>query len=106
VRNAGGGYQGIAGASPLPAGAWSTVALVDDGVELDLYENGVLVENEPSPTLTTATGNISIGCDRALGTYFKGRIAQVQLYARALTAAEVGREASGESKGPVGGFKA
>jgi hypothetical protein len=82
-------YEGIYGDGPLPENVWTHIALTDDGSQLRLYENGKLVREIAAPVLTTAHGQISIGCDKTFGSYFEGRIDEIHLYDRALSGSEV-----------------
>jgi hypothetical protein len=81
-------YEGIYGDGPLPEGAWTHILLTDDGAHLRLFEEGELVREAAAPILTTARGQISIGCNKVLGAYFQGRIDEVRIYGRALGATE------------------
>jgi Concanavalin A-like lectin/glucanases superfamily len=82
-------YEGIYGDGPMPEDVWSHIALTDDGGDLRLYQGGELVRTVPAPVLTAAHGQLTIGCDKTFGAYFKGRIDEVRIYNRALNEAEV-----------------
>ncbi len=94
------GTNNVYGEGALPEKAWSHIALTDDGSVIRLYVNGVLGKEENStnvaPLLTAAEGPLSIGCGIEYGTYkrFKGRIDEVRIYNRALSAAEVPADAA------------
>ncbi len=94
------GTNNVYGEGALPEKAWSHIALTDDGSVIRLYVNGVLGKEENStnvaPLLTAAEGPLSIGCGIEYGTYkrFKGRIDEVRVYNRALSAAEVPADAA------------
>ncbi len=82
--------KAAAGPSALPVNTWSYLAATYDGSNLRLYVNGTLT------TTTAATGSMSnsslplrIGGNAIWGEYFTGRIDEVRVFNRALTAAEV-----------------
>ena len=92
VPAAGGSFAGGAlyGTSALPVGVWSHLAATYDGVRLRLYVNGVEVSNRPqSGTLQVSGGALTIGGDASYGQYWIGRIDEVRIYNRALSAAEI-----------------
>jgi Concanavalin A-like lectin/glucanases superfamily/Bacterial Ig domain len=74
----------------IPQHAWSHVAATYDGVTLRLYLNGVLTAQRPAAgTLMPSTGALRIGADFAVQQFFAGRIDEVRIYARAISAAEI-----------------
>jgi hypothetical protein len=88
VRNPG-GKRGYAGGPPIPQGAWSHLAVTDDGGHLRFYVDGELTDTEPAVPLTTGKGPLAIGCIALYGDHFKGRIDEVRVYDRALKGWEV-----------------
>ena len=61
-----------------------------DGVNIRYYENGVLVATTPATgSITNGNGGLQIGGNSIWGEYFTGRIDEVRVYNRALSAAEV-----------------
>jgi Concanavalin A-like lectin/glucanases superfamily len=88
VRNPSGG-RGHAGGPPVAEGAWSHLAVTDDGGRLRFYVDGELTDTEPAVPLTTGKGPLTIGCIALYGDHFKGRIDEVRVYDRALNAGEV-----------------
>ena len=84
------GFQGVYGEEVLPEHAWAHLALTDDGAHIRLYVNGVLVDTNTAPSLTTAEGPVEIGCEPY--AHFKGRIDEVRLYNRALNGTEVAED--------------
>src|SRR4029079_8294341 len=74
---------------PLPVNTWTHLSLTYDGSTLTLYRNGGAV---PSPaaseTLPPTTGTLQIGASQ-YGENFQGRIDEVQIYRRALTATDI-----------------
>jgi hypothetical protein len=88
VRNPG-GERGHAGGPPVPQGAWSHLAVTDDGGRLRFYVDGVLADAEPAVPLSTGEGPLAIGCIALYGDHFEGRIDEVRVYDRAIDDAEV-----------------
>jgi chitodextrinase len=75
---------------PLATNTWTHLAVTYDGAKLKLYVNGLLVTNSPvTSTITTSTNPLFIGGDQTMGQYFHGRIDEVRVYNRALSAGEV-----------------
>jgi hypothetical protein len=74
----------------LPDGQWNFLVSIRNGSTHTLYGNGITntVSQACSPVLTS-TSKIGIGSWWAGIEYFKGKIGDVRLYSRALTAAEV-----------------
>lgn len=76
--------------SPLPVNAWSHLAATYNGSLLRLYLNGNEVSNRAeTDSLPTSGGPLSVGGDALFGQFFTGRIDEVLIYNRALSAAEV-----------------
>jgi hypothetical protein len=85
-----GGYRTVAGTSTLPLSAWSHLAATYDGTTLRLFVNGTLVSNSVvGSAILTSGGALRIGGNSLWGEYFQGRIDEVRIYNRALTAAEI-----------------
>ena len=74
----------------LPDGQWNFLVSIRNGSTHTLYGNGITntVSQACSPVLTS-TSKIGIGSWWAGIEYFKGKIGDVRLYSRALTADEV-----------------
>lgn len=70
---------------------WSDVALTNDGHHLDLYVNGALVMERPSVSVQAGKGPLTIGGDEpfAGGGFFDGKLDELRVYNRALSASEV-----------------
>jgi hypothetical protein len=86
----GGAVRQVSGVSALPLNVWSHVAVTYDGTALRLYVNGTLI------TAGTVTGAIStslnplyIGGNAPFGEWLQGRIDEVRVYNRALSATEL-----------------
>jgi hypothetical protein len=100
-----GGCQGQSGAkwrfldsaTPIPERKWTHVASTYDGATLRIYVNGVLDHSLAVTGTTCANADAliigakvkpSAGISEA---YFDGRIDDVRVYRRALSASEIGR---------------
>jgi hypothetical protein len=71
---------------------WNMYACSWDGTNINAYLNGVLINSgvKTGPLNTSDTGVLEIGRDDGFaGRFLNGNIAQVQIYNRALTAAEI-----------------
>ena len=74
----------------LPAGKWSHLATTYDGRVQRLYVNGKLVATRPLPRkYVNEPGALHIGGSPIWGDRFKGKIDEVRVYNRALTAEEI-----------------
>jgi len=83
---------------PIERGVWNHVAATFDGLQARIYLNGQLVgaspDGQPFVLLPAATRVLSIGSYREGYAYgFRGAIADVKLFGRALTPVEVMAEA-------------
>jgi Concanavalin A-like lectin/glucanases superfamily len=83
------GQEHVHADDPLPAYAWSHVALTFTGNRTYLYVDGELVDNGGAEPVVTSEGELEIGGSTAKGDYFDGRIDEVRVYNRGLSAAEV-----------------
>jgi hypothetical protein len=95
------GYALIRAADPAPKGVWTHLAGVYDGAVARLYVNGQEVASQSltgafspdtTPVILAGNGNDASGVPTEL---FPGRIDELMLYARALTATEVSNLAAG-----------
>ena len=74
----------------LAVNTWTHVAYSYDGATLRMFINGTQVATAAGPTaLTASAGPLRIGGNAIWGEYFSGRIDEVRLYNRALSAAEI-----------------
>jgi hypothetical protein len=88
------------GTGPLALNAWSHLAATYDGTTLQLFVNGASVGSRAvSGALLTSTGALRIGGNSLWGEYFQGRLDEVRIYNRALTASELQTDMAT----PVGG---
>ena len=79
--------------SPLPTGQWTHLAATFDGSTLRLFANGTQVAGELAfGSITVSGGALRIGGNNVWPEFFAGRIDEVRVYNRALTAAEVGAD--------------
>ncbi|TMD03057.1 MAG: hypothetical protein E6J01_17125 [Chloroflexi bacterium] len=86
----GAGNQNTVGPTALAVNTWTHLAATFDGAMVRLYVNGVEVASQTQTTpLATANGTLQIGGDSYPGEFFAGRIDEVRIYNRALTAAQV-----------------
>jgi hypothetical protein len=75
---------------PLTANAWTHLATTYDGATLRLYVNGVQAASRAlTGTIRTSTQPLRIGGNDIWGEWFAGRIDEVRVYNRALTANQI-----------------
>ncbi len=74
---------------PLPAHAWSHIALTFTGNRTYIYVDGELIDNGAAEPVVTPEGELQIGGSTDTGEYFDGRIDEVRVYNRGLDQAEV-----------------
>jgi chitodextrinase len=91
---AGGTYAGAVSSFSAPSAiavnAWTHLAQTYDGSIVRMYINGVQVASAAhSGALETNNNPLSIGGTAAYGEYFLGRIDDVRIYSRVLSAAEI-----------------
>src|SRR5712691_1746630 len=83
-------FSGASSASSLPKVTWKFVAVTYDGSTLRVYVDGTQVGSAPaSGSIAASSGQLSIGGDSVWGEYFNGRIDNVRIYSRALSATEL-----------------
>src|SRR2546430_9039414 len=84
------GARIMVGPTGLGLNTWTHLAGTFDGATMRLYVNGVEVASQAQTAALTATaGTLQIGADSYTGENFAGRIDEVRIYNRALTAAEI-----------------
>ena len=87
---AGGAVRSLPGGTRLTAGTWVHLASTYDGTTMRLFVNGLQVASQAQTGAITATTNqLRIGGSTTMSQYFDGRVDEVRIYARALTAAEI-----------------
>src|SRR3989441_1191891 len=85
-----GGNQNTFGPSVVEVNTWTHLAATFDGETVRLYVNGVQVASQAQTTpLASTTGTLQIGGDSYPNEFFAGRIDEVRIYNRALSAAEI-----------------
>jgi hypothetical protein len=78
------------GTVAAPLNTWTHLAVSYDGTTLRLFVNGVQVGSRAAAgPLLTSTGVMRIGGNGVWGEFFQGRIDEVRLYNRALSATEI-----------------
>ena len=87
------GNQNTSGGTGLAVNAWTHLAATFDGATVRLYVNGAQVASQAQATpLAPTTGTLQIGGNAYPGEFFAGRIDEMRIYNRALTAAEIGTD--------------
>jgi hypothetical protein len=87
------GNQNTFGPAVLAVNTWTHLASTFDGATVRLYVNGVEVASQAQTTpLASTTGTLQLGGDAYPGEFFAGRIDEVRIYNRALTAAQIGTD--------------
>jgi hypothetical protein len=85
-----GGPADVRGTAQLPLTTWTHLAVTHDGATLRLFVNGVQVGSRSLSGAIVVSGNpLRIGGNSIWGEYFSGRIDDVRIYNRALTAAQI-----------------
>ncbi|MGF1663458.1 MAG: LamG-like jellyroll fold domain-containing protein [Kineosporiaceae bacterium] len=86
----GGRTTSATGTTALPTGAWSHLTTTYDGATVRTYVNGALAASRAATgSMADSTGPLTIGGNAIWGEWFAGRIDEVRVYDRALTADEV-----------------
>ncbi len=85
-----GGDVETRGSAALTLNAWSHLAATYDGSTLRLYVNGTQVASKAvSGSMANSSGALKIGGNAVWGEWFAGRIDEVRVYNRALSAGEI-----------------
>jgi glucose/arabinose dehydrogenase len=85
-----GGQRDARGTAALATGAWTHLAGTYDGTTLRLYVNGSQAATfATSGSMTVSTGPLKLGGNAIWGEWFAGRIDDVRVYNRALSASEI-----------------
>ncbi len=80
----------VDGTGALPLNTWSHLAATYDSAALRLYVNGTQVAQVArTGAIATSTGVVRIGGNNIWGEWFAGRIDDVRVYNRALTAGQI-----------------
>ncbi|MBI5830181.1 MAG: LamG domain-containing protein [Chloroflexi bacterium] len=82
--------QQVAGGPTVAANSWTHLTGTYDGITIRLYVNGVQVASRAqTAAMTTNNALLSIGGSSVWGEWFAGRLDELRIYNRALTAAEI-----------------
>lgn len=84
-----GGWTNDITAVGFQTNTWFNMVGVYDGTNASMYINGALVSGPTAKTWNTVANTAQLGRQVYAGEYWNGRIANVQVYNRALTAAEI-----------------
>ncbi len=89
--------------TPLTIGTWTHVVMVHDGAKNIIYFNGVkMSEKDVAGKLDKTTRPFGIGFDPIGNSgFFKGSIDEVQIYNKALTAAEIAALYAAQNTAPT-----
>jgi hypothetical protein len=80
----------VNGPTALPLNTWSHLASTYDGATSRVFVNGVQVASKAfTGTIASSTGAVRIGGNSVWGEFFAGRLDEVRIYNRALSAAEI-----------------
>ena len=92
--------RGLDGTAALPLNTWTHLATTYDGAFLRLYVNGAQVaQAAQTGAITTSTGVLRLGGNAIWSEWFAGRLDDVRVYNRALTAGQI----QSDLNTPVGG---
>ena len=96
------GNQNLAAPTALALNAWTHLAATFDGATVRLYVNGVQVASQVQTTpLAPTAGTLQIGGDSYPNEFFAGRIDEVRIYNRALSASELQTDLNTAVGGPA-----
>jgi hypothetical protein len=84
-----GGYGNDITANGVTSNTWFNMVGVYNGANASMYINGVLVSGPTPKSWNTVANNAQIGRQTSGIEYWNGNIAQVSIYNRALSAAEI-----------------
>ncbi len=85
-----GGQRDARGPTALTTGAWTHLAVSYDGATLRLYVNGTQAATlATSGPMAVSTGPLKLGGNAIWGEWFAGRMDDVRVYNRALSASEL-----------------
>jgi hypothetical protein len=83
-------YGNLYGVKSLAANTWTHVATTYDTTTQRLFINGSQVaQRSQTGLIAGSSGSLRIGGSSVWGRFFKGRIDEIRIYNRALTAAEI-----------------
>jgi hypothetical protein len=83
-------FRDLYGGSQLPVNTWTHLAGTYDGQTQRLFANGTQVaQRNQTGSMQTSSGALRIGSNSIWGEFFRGRIDEVRIYKRALSAQEI-----------------
>jgi sugar lactone lactonase YvrE len=82
-------YTEVESPGKLAVNTWTHVSMTSDGTTFRLYVNGSQVDTGSAKAAAESNGPLLIGCAKNFGEYFNGKIDNIRIYPRALSAAEV-----------------
>ncbi len=86
----GGDYREISGGGTLPLNTWTHLAMTYDGANIRVYRNGALVATlAQTGTFEVSNNVLRLGGNTTWDEWWAGRIDEVRIYNRALSAAEI-----------------
>ncbi|HEX3131761.1 MAG TPA: LamG domain-containing protein [Thermoanaerobaculia bacterium] len=99
--NVNGSWQFAEGTQPFPFGRWTHLAGTYDGQEIRLYVDGALAAVTPAVgNMTQCNEKVALGSRRSFDQYFfPGRLDEVTIFDRALSASEIQALAAAGSAG-------
>ncbi len=77
--------RGNAGLSPLTNGQWTHKAIVRDGTDLRVYEDGALIRTDTVGATATTFGGLKLGSRVSNNEFFRGEIDEYAYWTSALT---------------------
>jgi hypothetical protein len=78
------------GSAKLPVNAWTHLSATWDGATLRLYQNGVLASSRAvAGSMVDSSGPLRLGGNAVWSEWFTGRLDEIRVYNRALSAAEI-----------------
>jgi len=100
-------YWDFASNLTVPSNQWSHVALVVEPTKATLYLNGVAATNSAAHPVKAFDTPLDLGTDRpSPGRQFKGRMDEVRVWNRALSAGEIAADSNCELGSTPGGLVA
>jgi hypothetical protein len=82
--------RNLFGPSVIPVNAWTHLATTYDGTVLRLFVNGVQVSTRSQTgTIAVSASPLRLGGNSPFGEFFAGRIDEVRIYNRVLTAQQI-----------------
>lgn len=79
---------GTTGTTTVGTGEWHHYALTYDGTTVKMYLDGLL-ETSSTVSVTSATGNYQIGCNKTRTIFFEGKLDELRFWSAARTQAEI-----------------